>query len=444
MRLLIAETDPSLAAFLNNGFGAEHYAVDLTHDSDQAKSLIQENEYDAAILDLNLPQADGMEVLQHFRSKREQLPILILTGRNRPEERVQALDLGADDLLLKPFSFAELSARVRALLRRGARGPEAILRMDNLELNRVEHAVRRGGRPIELTPKEFGLLEYLMRNAGQRVSRAQIIESVWNLSHDTMTNIVDVYVNYASSQVDKRKVGQVAVAIQVAFQKMGIFDSSNSRPDMAHTEPMPFAAVQVVENVERIQNVGQIVNSPRENVSSSPERANLDEVQKQLQSALSDQIGKHTASVTPTKEGIVVSLKEAGFFDSGSAALKLGAIPALTKIVKVIGPERMRIRIEGHTDNVPIHSARYDSNWELSTSRATEIIKLLITRYSITPNRLSASGYGEYFPVASNQTAEGRSQNRRVDLVILNSNVDFVPATPTVIPAAQDKAGALN
>jgi DNA-binding response OmpR family regulator/outer membrane protein OmpA-like peptidoglycan-associated protein len=444
MRLLIAETDPSLAAFLNNGFGAEHYAVDLTHDSDKAKSMIQENEYDAAILDLNLPQADGMEVLRDFRSKRERLPILILTGRNRAEERVEALNLGADDLVLKPFSFAELSARVRAVLRRGARSPESVLRMDNLELNRVEHSVRRADKLIELTPKEFGLLEYLMRNAGQRVSRAQIIENVWNLSHDTMTNIVDVYVNYASSQVDKRKVGQVAVAIQVAFQKMGIFDSSNSRPEMARAEPMPFAAVQVVENVERVQNVGRIVNSPRENVSASPERAETDEVEKKLQTTLSDEIGRHTVSVSPTKEGIVVSLKEAGFFDSGSAALKPGAIPTLSKIVKVVGAGQTRIRIEGHTDDVPIHSARYDSNWELSTARATEIIKLLIGRFAITPNRLSASGYGPYYPVASNHTADGRSQNRRVDLVILNSTVDFVPEVPSVVPIAPEKRDTPN
>ena len=246
---------------------------------------------------------------------------------------------------------------------------------------------------------------------------------------------------YSSSQVDKRRVGQLAVAIQVAFQQMGIFDSSNSRPELVHTEPMPFAAVQVVENVERIQNVGRIVNSPRENVSESPERSNLDEIQKQLQSALANQIGRHTVSVTPTKEGIVVSLKEAGFFDSGSSALRPEAIPTLTEIVKVIGPGRMQIRIEGHTDNVPIHSARYDSNWELSTARATEIIKLLITRYSITPNRLSASGYGEYFPVASNQNAEGRSQNRRVDLVILNTSVDsIVPPSPSVVPGAGPNA----
>lgn len=275
------------------------------------------------------------------------------------------------------------------------------------------------------------------RRRADRVSHER-----WLVSYADFITILFAFfvVLYSSSQVDKRRVGQLAVAIQVAFQQMGIFDSSNSRPELVNTEPMPFAAVQVVENVERIQNMGRIVNSPREKVSESPERTNLDKVQRQLQTALSNQIGRHTVSVTPTKEGIVVSLKEAGFFDSGSSALRPEAIPTLTEIVKVIGPERMQIRIEGHTDNVPIHSARYDSNWELSTARATEIIKLLITRYSITPNRLSASGYGEYFPVASNQSAEGRSQNRRVDLVILNTSVDsFVPPSPSVVPGPPSK-----
>lgn len=131
---------------------------------------------------------------------------------------------------MKPFAFSELSARVRALLKRGARSPESMLRVEDLELNRVEHSVRRGSRSIESTPKEYSLLEFLMRNPGQRVTRSQIIEHVWNLSHDTMTNVVDVYTNYSSAQVDKRKVGQLAIAIQVAFQKMGIFDVRTRDP----------------------------------------------------------------------------------------------------------------------------------------------------------------------------------------------------------------------
>lgn len=187
MRLLVAENDPALGTFLQRGFDAEHYAVDLTHDGAQAKSMAQEREYDLALLDLNLPQPDGLEVLQHLRAKRQQLPILVLTSRNQLRDRVQVFDLGADDLVLKPFAFSELSARVRALLRRGGRSPQTVLHIEDLELNRVEHTVKRAGRSIELTPKEFSLLEYLMRNVGQRVTRAQIIEHVWNLSYDTMS-----------------------------------------------------------------------------------------------------------------------------------------------------------------------------------------------------------------------------------------------------------------
>jgi two-component system, OmpR family, copper resistance phosphate regulon response regulator CusR len=202
MRLLVAENDPALGTFLQRGFDAEHYAVDLTHDGEQAKSMAQQHDYDLAILDLNLPGPNGLEVLQQVRAKRQLLPILILASRNQPQERAHVLDLGADDLVLKPFAFSELSARVRALLRRGGRSPESVLRVEDLELNRVERTVKRAGRAIELTPKEFSLLEYLLRNAGQRVTRAQIIEHVWNLSYDTMTNVVDVYINYLRKKID--------------------------------------------------------------------------------------------------------------------------------------------------------------------------------------------------------------------------------------------------
>jgi DNA-binding response OmpR family regulator len=139
---------------------------------------VEEREYHLAILDLNLARDEGSQALQQVRAKRRQLPILVLSGRNRAEERVQILDMGADDLVLKSFAFSELSARVRALLRRGGRAADAVLCIEDLELNRVEHSVKRAGRKIELTPKEFGRLEYPMRNAGQHVTRAQIIEHV--------------------------------------------------------------------------------------------------------------------------------------------------------------------------------------------------------------------------------------------------------------------------
>ncbi|HEY6464395.1 MAG TPA: response regulator transcription factor [Candidatus Acidoferrales bacterium] len=202
MRILVAEEDQALGTFLERSFDAENYSVDLAADGDAAKAMAEAAEYDAAIFDLNLTSADAMEVLRHVRRRKETLPILVLSNRGRPEERAQALDLGADDLVVKPFAFSELSARVRAMLRRGGRATETVLRVADLELNRVERVVQRAGRRIELTPKEFGLLEYLMRNTGQRVTRAQIIQQVWNLSFDTMTNVVDVYINYLRKKVD--------------------------------------------------------------------------------------------------------------------------------------------------------------------------------------------------------------------------------------------------
>jgi len=202
MRIFVAEPDPALAAFLHRGFTDEHYVVELTADVRAAKLMAEENISDAAILDLNLPHADGLEILRDVRAKQPRLPILILASRTLPEEHAQLLDFGADDLVLKPFAFSELSARVRAILRRGGRVPEIVLRVEDLELSRIEHTVNRGGQKIELTPKEFALLEYLMTNAGTRVSRSQIIQHVWNLSFDTMTNVVDVYINYLRKKVD--------------------------------------------------------------------------------------------------------------------------------------------------------------------------------------------------------------------------------------------------
>jgi DNA-binding response OmpR family regulator len=202
MRVLIAEDDKPVASFVQKGLEAEQYAVDVAQDGDEAQFMVGQFDYDVAVLDLTLPRVDGLDVLKHIRETKPALPVLILTGRNRVEDRVKGLDLGADDYLTKPFSFSELSARVRALLRRAAQPAEVTLRVDNLELNRVERTVKRAGHPAELTPKEFALLDYLMRNAGRCVTRAMIIEHVWNLSFDTMTNVVDVYINYLRKKVD--------------------------------------------------------------------------------------------------------------------------------------------------------------------------------------------------------------------------------------------------
>lgn len=202
MLILIAESDAALATFLERGFNTDHYTVDVAENGEQAAKMALAHRYDAAILDLNFAQPDGFDVLRQIRASSADLPILILANQARPEERAQVLDAGADDVVLKPFAFSELSARVRALLRRGGRTVETVLRVDDLELNRVEHCVKRAQRKIELTPKEFALLEYLMRNSGRRVTRAEIIEHVWNLNFDTMTNVVDVYINYVRKKVD--------------------------------------------------------------------------------------------------------------------------------------------------------------------------------------------------------------------------------------------------
>ena len=181
MRILIAEDDAALASFVRQGLQGEHYAVDVATDGEQARTMGSETDYDLVILDLNLPRVDGVAVLRHLRLKRPTLPVLVLTLRSRVEDRVQCLDTGADDYLPKPFSFSELSARIRALLRRSHLPSESVLVVEDLKLDRVEHRAERAGR---------------------QVSRAMIIEHVWNLTFDSTTNVVDVYINYLRRKVD--------------------------------------------------------------------------------------------------------------------------------------------------------------------------------------------------------------------------------------------------
>lgn len=202
MRILIVEDDVALASFIRKGLEAEHHTVDTALDGEQGRSMAIGIDYDLVVLDLNLPSVDGISVLKSLRQRKANLPVMVLTARSRVEDRVQCLDLGADDYLVKPFSFLELSARARALLRRSHLPSESLLKVRDLNLDRVERRVERGGRPIELTTKEFALLEYLMRNAGRRVTRAMIIEHVWNLTFDSTTNVVDVYINYLRRKVD--------------------------------------------------------------------------------------------------------------------------------------------------------------------------------------------------------------------------------------------------
>src|SRR5437879_9268667 len=189
MRILIAEDDAALAKFVSQGLETEHYEVDIYSDGEQAQAAANEFDYDLVVLDLNLPKIDGVSILRQLRLKKPTVPVLVLTQRTRVEDRVQCLDTGADDYLAKPFSFSELSARIRALIRRSHLPSESVLTVADLKLDRVQRIVERGGLKIELTAKEFSLLEYLMRNAGCEVTCSMIIENVWNLTFDTTTNV---------------------------------------------------------------------------------------------------------------------------------------------------------------------------------------------------------------------------------------------------------------
>jgi DNA-binding response OmpR family regulator len=195
MKLLIAEDDLALMMFLTRGMEADGHRVRSACDGAEALEAFREEMPDLTILDLSLPVMDGEQVLAEIRALDSQLPVLILTARQEVETRIRCLDLGADDLMVKPFSLHELRARCRALLRR-KRETRLTLKAGDLELDRVDHTARRAGEPISLTNKEFALLEHLMLNRGQCISRVELLEAVWNMEPAQTTNIVDVYVNY--------------------------------------------------------------------------------------------------------------------------------------------------------------------------------------------------------------------------------------------------------
>jgi DNA-binding response OmpR family regulator len=202
MRILVAEDDAPLADFLRQRLAQEQFSVQLTSNGGEAQRLAANQCFDFVLLDLDLPGAKGLDVLRNIRSHKPDLPVMIVTGPSEVEERVRGLDAGADDYIAKPFAFAELAARIRAILRRGNRPASAVITVGDLALDRVSHSVQRSGRAIDLSPKEFALLEFLMRFAGQVVTRTAILENVWKLNHETMTNVVDVYINYLRRKID--------------------------------------------------------------------------------------------------------------------------------------------------------------------------------------------------------------------------------------------------
>lgn len=203
MRILVVEDEKRIADFLSRGLESAGYAVDVAGTGSGGLDLVHSTEYDLIILDLGLPDVDGLQVLQKIRNRKTSPPVLILSARDAVDDRVKGLEVGADDYLVKPFAFVELLARVRALLRRGQPTPEK-LQVGDLSLDCIRRKVTRGGDNIELAPKEFSILEYLMRNRGRPLSRTMIVEHVWDMDYDGLTNIVDVYIRHLRSKIDDR------------------------------------------------------------------------------------------------------------------------------------------------------------------------------------------------------------------------------------------------
>lgn len=203
MRILVVEDEAKVASFIRKALEEESYAVDVCSDGATGLDLGQSGAYDLIVLDIMLPGLTGLEVLKELRKTRIKAPILLLTALSKVDQKVKGLDAGADDYLTKPFAIDELLARVRALLRRGVGEAAGLLQVDDLVLNPSTREVTRGGQRIELTAKEYALLEYLMRNAGRVLTRPMIAEHVWNQDFDTFTNVIDVYMNYLRNKIDR-------------------------------------------------------------------------------------------------------------------------------------------------------------------------------------------------------------------------------------------------
>lgn len=203
MRFLVVEDEKRIADFLQRGLESAGYAIDVAGDGQRALDLAHAVDYDLVILDMMLPDMDGLRVLEKIRNRKTSPPVLILSARGTVDDRVRGLELGADDYLVKPFAFVELLARVRVLLRRGQPTPER-LQVGDLILDCIRRRVTRAGEAIELAPKEFSILEYMMRNRGRPLSRTMIVEHVWDMDYDGLTNIVDVYIRHLRSKIDDK------------------------------------------------------------------------------------------------------------------------------------------------------------------------------------------------------------------------------------------------
>ena len=263
-----------------------------------------------------------------------------------------------------------------------------------------------------------------MSRRKRRVSHAN--HERWLVSYADFITLLFAFfvVLYASSQVDKRKVGRLALAIQVAFQEMGVFQTSSTQVPIDFADPMPFTKVQAIENAERSGSLARIASHPSGSLNGGGENGDLADLQSELESTLAAEIKRAEIALRREPDGLVLSLREVGFYESGASQMKSSSQQSFDRIAALLLKRDCRLRIEGHTDNTPIHNAQFSSNWELSSARATEIVRLLIVRDGYPPDHLSAAGYAEYHPIASNANAVGRGTNRRVDIVILARDVE--------------------
>ena len=246
----------------------------------------------------------------------------------------------------------------------------------------------------------------------RRPATPHVSHERWLVSYADFITLLFAFfvVLYASSKADQKKQAQVSQAIDSAFHALGLFPDSARKLDSLKN-------VSVVSKDQAVSPMNIVMGE--DVLAPANVKEDLEQVQKYMQKMLADQIAQHTVSVQMGKDGLVISLREAGFFDSGSATPHPGTLPILRQIATALGQTPYDLRIEGHTDNIPIHNPEFDSNWELSSARATRLARIFLSTGAIVPNRISAAGYAEYHPVAPNDTAAGRAENRRVDLVIL-------------------------
>jgi len=250
----------------------------------------------------------------------------------------------------------------------------------------------------------------------RKKKHAHVSHERWLVSYADFITLLFAFfvVLYSTSQMDKKKLVRVSAAIQGAFQQLGVFAGSTQGSEVRiEAAPAGFGQVNSLDSglmTDSMHNTG---------AGSGGQGLDLVKLKKDLEEALGDQIKRHEIDMRVTPEGLVVSLSEVGFFNSGDAELLADGQSTLTRIAQILNDKGFMVRVEGHTDDMPIHNARFRSNWELSTARATQVVSLLVERHGFDPRQISAAGYSQYRPVASNDTEEGRKMNRRVDLVIV-------------------------